>query len=69
MISDELRAALQNIVHGTGNSQPGDRIAAIRNELLQSFGPGRTSQENFESKAVLKKEQERFLRDYARYSI
>jgi hypothetical protein len=65
MISDELRAALQNIVHGTGDQEPGDRISTVRRQLLQSFGPSRTSQEDFEDKAVRKKGQDQFLRDYA----
>jgi hypothetical protein len=65
MISDELRAALQNIIHGTGNQESGDRISTIRRHLVQGFGPGRTSQEDFEGKSVLKKEQDQFLRDYA----
>jgi hypothetical protein len=62
MISDELRAGLQNIVHGTGDQKPGDLISTVRRQLLQSFGPSRTSQEEFESKSARKKRQNQFLR-------
>lgn len=65
MISDELRTGLQNIIQGVGGENPADRCAALRSLLIQSFGAGRTSQKNFESKAVLKEEQDKFLRHYS----
>jgi hypothetical protein len=65
MISDGLRAALKNFVHGTGDQKPDDFISTVRRQLLESFGPSRTSQKDFEGKSVLKKGQDQFLRDYA----
>jgi hypothetical protein len=66
MISDELRTGLQNIIQGIGGENPNDRCASIRSLLIQSFGASRTSQKNFESKAVLKEEQDQFLRTFTR---
>lgn len=68
MISDDLRTALQNIVHGIGAQEPGNSISAIRRKLIQSFGSSRTSQKDFQSKSIRKKEQEQFLRQYAKSS-
>jgi hypothetical protein len=65
MISDELRTSIQNIIQGIGDEDPGDSFSEIRRLLIESFGPSRTSKKSFESKELLKKEQDRFLRQYA----
>ncbi|RYY58517.1 MAG: hypothetical protein EOO05_16185, partial [Chitinophagaceae bacterium] len=65
MITDETRAGLQDLIRGNGTQGSGDRFTAISGLLRESFGPGRTSQKEFESKSVIKENQQGFLKEYA----
>jgi hypothetical protein len=69
MISDEVQEKLQNIVTGTVVQGQHDRCAAIRNLLLEGFGASPTLKNEFESRAIIKKEQDQFLRSYAEKRI
>jgi hypothetical protein len=64
MLSDEIRTKLQDIVRGELVQGQTDPCTATRNILCQSFGTSPTAKSKFESKAVLKKEQVRFLKSY-----
>jgi serine/threonin/tyrosin kinase-like protein len=65
MISDEIRQKLQNIIRGNVLEGQKDYCTAIRNLLCQSFGSDPTSKKEFESRAIVKEEQARFLKAYA----
>ena len=65
MISDEIRAKLQNIVRGELQEGQGDSCTAIRNFLCKSFGTGPTVKSEFTRRAILKEKQAGFLKSYA----
>jgi hypothetical protein len=65
MISDEIRAKLQNIVRGELQEGQMDSCTAIRNLLCKSFGTGPTVKSEFASRTILKEKQVSFLKSYA----
>jgi hypothetical protein len=65
MISNEIREKLQDIVRGTCLQEAADRCSTVRNLLIESFGTGSTIKSEFESRAIVKKEQANFLRSWA----
>jgi hypothetical protein len=65
MISDEIRHKLQNIIRGELSQGESDSCTAIRNLLCKSFGTGPTVKREFESRAVVKEDQVKFLRSHA----
>lgn len=66
MIGDEIRSKLQNIVRGAVLEEQEDHCTAIRNHLCTGFETGPTVKSEFESRAILKKEQAGVLKAYAR---
>jgi len=69
MISNEIREKLQDIVRGTRLQRSADRCSAVRNLLVESFGTGSTVKSEFESRAIVKKEQADFLRSWAEETV
>jgi hypothetical protein len=65
MIADEIRKKLQDIVTGALLQGRQDHCTTIRNLLCQSFKTGPTIKSEFESKAIIKEEQSRFLKLHA----
>jgi len=65
MISHEIREKLQDIVRGTRLQGAEDRCSTVRNLLVESYGAGSTVKSEFESRAIIKEEQARFLRAWA----
>jgi Serine/Threonine/Tyrosine Kinase found in polyvalent proteins len=68
MISDEIRAKIQNIVRGTCFEGPTDRCSTVRNLLIKSFGASPTAKGEFEGRSIIKERQVEFLKIYARES-
>jgi len=66
MIPNEIREKLQDIVYGARFERAADRCATVRNLLVESFGTGSTIKAEFESRAVVKEEQARFLKSWAK---
>lgn len=66
MFTDETRTKLQNFLRGDGPEEPRNHFEKISRYLRASFGASRTSQEDFEGKSIIKKEQAGVLRDYAK---
>jgi hypothetical protein len=66
MLSDEIRAKLQNIVRGTRLQGTTDHCSAIRSVLIQSFGANSTAKREFESRSIIKEKQVEFLKNYAK---
>jgi hypothetical protein len=70
MIPDDTRQRIKNIVEGTLIEGEADHCIAIRNSLCRSFATSTTVKKDFESKAIIKKEQARFIEDYCdRHSL
>ena len=65
MIADETRKKLQDIARGALIEGQGDHCKSIRNLLIKSFGASSTAKSEFESRAILKEKQARFLRSHA----
>jgi len=65
MIPHEIREKLQNIINGARVEGPANSCAAVRNLLVESFGTGSTVKSEFESKAIVKEKQSRFLKTWA----
>lgn len=65
MISDGIRAKLQNIIRGELQQGESDACAAIRNLLCESFGASPTIKSEFESRSVIKEKQVEFLKLHA----
>lgn len=65
MIPNEIREKLQDIVNGARFERAADRCATVRNLLVESFGTGSTIKAQFESRAIVKEEQARFLKSWA----
>lgn len=65
MIPDDIRDKLQNIIKGELQEGSTDSCTAIWNLLCKSFGASPTAKSEFESKAIIKKEQVGFLKSFA----
>ncbi len=65
MYNDETKRKLENIIRGSLIEGITDHCAAVRNFLCASFSTSTTVKRDFESKLLIKKEQESGLRDYA----
>ncbi len=61
MISNEIREKFQDVVRGACLHGAAGHCSAVRNLLVESFGAGSTVKSEFESRAIIKKEQARFL--------
>src|SRR5216684_3915100 len=65
MIPDDVREKLQNIIRGELQKGRTDSCTAIWNFLCKSFGTSPTVKGEFESKAIIKKEQIGILKSHA----
>ena len=65
MLPDDTRSKIKNITGGIIIEGGQDHCTTIRNLLCQSFGTGPTIKSEFESRAILKEEQNSFLKSYA----
>ncbi len=65
MISDGFQKKLQDIIRGAFLEGQEDHCTAVRNLLCQSFGTDTTIKSEFESRAILKEKQARFLKAHA----
>lgn len=65
MFSNEVCRKLEDIIHGTVIKEQPDTCTAIRNKLCSSFSTSTTVKKDFESKSIIKKEQEQFLQKLA----
>ncbi|GGH82161.1 hypothetical protein HNQ91_005735 [Filimonas zeae] len=65
MISNEIRRKIQDIVGGAFGEGNEDYCSKIRSLLCQSFGTSPTVKKEFESRAIVKEQQARFLTSYA----
>ena len=65
MIGDEIRKQLQNIIRGTCIQGQSDPCTSIQNLLVESFGASTTIKREFESRAIIKEEQAKFLTTHA----
>lgn len=65
MYNDETKSILENIIRGSLIEGSSDHCTAIRNFLCASFSTSTTVKKDFESKLLIKKEQESGLRNYA----
>jgi hypothetical protein len=65
MISDDIRAKLQNIIRGELHQGQSDACTTIRDLLCKSFGASPTVKSEFEGRAVIKEKQVGFLRSHA----
>ncbi len=65
MFSDDTRKKLENIIQGIRIEGEDDTCTAARNFLSASFGSSKTDKEKFESNLIIKKEQERRLKNFA----
>ncbi|UAY52892.1 putative polyvalent protein kinase domain-containing protein [Ferruginibacter albus] len=65
MYNDDTKKELENIVRGSILKGDGNHCTTIRNFLCASFGASTTVKKEFESKLLIKKEQESSLRNYA----
>jgi len=65
MYNDDTKRKLENIVRGSLIEGNPDHCTAVRNFLCRSFSTSTTVKRDFESKLLIKKEQESGLRNYA----
>jgi len=65
MFKDEVRRKLEDIIRGAVIKEQSDTCTTIRNKLCSSFSTSTTVKKDFESKSIIKKEQERFLQEIA----
>src|SRR5215213_7791245 len=65
MFTNEVCRKLEDIIHGTVIKEQSDTCTAIRNKLCSSFSTSTTVKKDFEGKSIIKKEQERFLKELA----
>jgi hypothetical protein len=65
MISNGIKEQLQYIVRGAGLQGAKDHRPTIRNLLIEGFGADPTVKSQFESRAIVKKKQNNFLKSYA----
>jgi len=64
MLSDDTRSKIKNITTGAFIEGTLDNCTTIRNLLCSSYPTSTTVKGDFESKAVIKKEQAEFLEKY-----
>jgi hypothetical protein len=65
MNNNDTRSKLENIIKGIVIEGAEDNCTTIRNLLCTSFSTSTTVKRDFESKAIVKKEQAGFLKKYA----
>ena len=65
MFNDDTQAKLTNIIQGSCIQGPADYCTAVRNHLCSGFATSTTVKANFEGNAIIKKEQELNLREFA----
>jgi hypothetical protein len=65
MYNDDTKKKIENIIYGSLIDGCRDHCTAIRNFLCASYSTSSTVKRNFESNALIKKEQELVLRKYA----
>ncbi len=65
MYNDDTKRKLENIVRGSLIEGSSDHCTAVRNFLCSGFSTSTTVKRDFESKLLVKKEQESGLRKYA----
>jgi len=65
MISNEIRAKLQNIVRGARLKGAKDHCSTVRDILIEGFGANSTLKGEFESRSIIKEKQVEFLKSYA----
>ncbi len=65
MYNDETKRKLENIIRGSLIEGASDHCTAVRNFLCAGFSTSTTVKRDFESKLLVKKEQESELRNYA----
>jgi Serine/Threonine/Tyrosine Kinase found in polyvalent proteins len=65
MFNNEVRRKLENIIQGAVIKEQSDTCTTIRNKLCSSFSTSTTVKKDFESKSIIKEEQERFLKELA----
>jgi hypothetical protein len=65
MFNDDTQAKLTHIIQGSRIPGQTNHCTAVRNHLCSSFTTSTTVKANFESNALIKKEQELNLREYA----
>lgn len=65
MFTNEVVRKLENLIRGTVIQEQSDTCTTIRNKLCSSFSTSTTVKKDFESKSIIKKEQERFLQQLA----
>lgn len=65
MISDEIKHKLQHIVRGACLQGTTDRCSTIRNLLVEGFGADPTVKGEFESRALVKEKENKFLKSHA----
>ena len=63
MFNDDTQAKLTHIIQGSRIPGQTDHCTAIRNHLCSSFATSTTVKANFESNALIKKEQELIIRN------
>jgi hypothetical protein len=66
MYIHDTGSKLKNIIAGAVIKGAADSCRAIRNFLCTSFSTSTTAKTDFESKAISKEEQAKFLKQYAR---
>lgn len=64
MLPDDTRSKIENVVAGVILEGGTDTCTAIRNKLCSSFATSTVVKANFESNAVIKEEQARFIEEY-----
>ena len=64
MLSDDTQSKIKNITSGVVLTGQQDTCTTIRNLLCTSFATSTTVKEDFESKAIVKEEQVRFIEPY-----
>ncbi len=65
MFNDDTQAKLTHIIQGSRIPGQTDHCTAVRNHLCSGFATSTTVKANFESNALIKKEQELNLKQYA----
>jgi Serine/Threonine/Tyrosine Kinase found in polyvalent proteins len=66
MYDNETRRKLQNIVSGISIEGQADNCTAARNYLCTSFSTSTTVKTDFESRAKIKEEQSKLLKEFAK---
>ena len=65
MYNDDTKNKIENIINGSLINGLKDHCTTIRNFLCASYATSTTVKRNFESNALVKKEQGLVLREYA----